>query len=384
MIIRDSIHKDILINEEIIEKLIRTKEFQRLRRIKQLGLSNIIYPSAEHTRYSHSIGVYHLAKTFSEILEDKMGVKFDSKDKKSFHVACLLHDLGHGPFSHAAEQFFNYDHEEYTVKIIKHKDTQINKVLVENDCLDDVVAFIEKNHKNKILVSLLSSSVDVDRMDYLNRDAHNCGVSYGQFDLDRMKKIINVDLEEERVVFEQHSIHTIEDFLISRYHMFTQVYLNDKSIGYEALVGEILGHIRKLKEKGYEFKSDVIHILNKFYVETIDVLDFIDMDDCTLYYILQELSNKESDEKLISLIEVLLSFKELKISYEKDDTTLGKYRWKSDAYVKRVYSKQKPIYIRLDDGKISRLEEQSMLVDFVGDKLKIDVPKMYFGIKDEN
>lgn len=381
MIIRDSIHKDIVINEQIIEDLIRTREFQRLRRIKQLGLSNLIYPSAEHNRYTHSIGVYHLGRTFSKILEDKMGIKFDAKEKKCFHIACLLHDLGHGPFSHAAENFFNYDHEEYTLRILKCPETEINKILVANDCLDGVALFVGKKHSNKILGSLLSSSVDVDRMDYLNRDAYNCGVSYGQFDLERMKKIIDVDDAQQRIVFDEHSIHTVEDFLISRYHMFTQVYLNDKSIGYEALIGEILRHIHTLYNQGYQFQTSVINTLEKFFKDEIAVSDFLDMDDYKMFSLFKELYNGEKDEKLRTLINVLLSFGELKMSTNKADCKECVYSWKSEAYAKSIYHNKKPIYIKMDNGEVKNLQDVSKLVNLIADKLAIEQETLYFGIK---
>ncbi len=144
MVIRDVLYGDINIDDEVIEMLIRTKEMQRLRGIKQLGLTYMIFPGAEHSRYTHSIGVYYLATQIVEVLEKKSGMKFDEREKKGLFAACLLHDLGHGPYSHASEYFFAYDHEQMTVEIIENKYTQIHNILSEQRYYQDVIDFIKK------------------------------------------------------------------------------------------------------------------------------------------------------------------------------------------------------------------------------------------------
>lgn len=199
MVIRDVLYGDINIEDEIIEKLIRTKEMQRLRGIKQLGLTYLVFPGAEHSRYTHSIGVYYLATQIVEVLEHKSGMKFDETEKKGLYVACLLHDLGHGPYSHASEYFFAYDHERMTIDIISSVDTQIHAILKDQKYYEDVILFIKKEHKNKLLNSIISSSIDADRMDYLVRDSYYCGVSYGRIDTQRLLKMI--DVEDDQIVF---------------------------------------------------------------------------------------------------------------------------------------------------------------------------------------
>lgn len=375
MLIRDVLYGDINIEDPIIEALIRTKEMQRLRNIKQLGLTYLIFPGAEHSRYTHSIGVYHLATQITAVLEQKSGMRFEETDKKAFYIACLLHDLGHGPYSHASEYFFNYDHEQLSYNIIDCETTQVHNILKDQKYYDDVLLFIEKKHPNKLLNSLLSSSIDVDRMDYLVRDSYYCGVSYGRFDLSRLLKIVEID--SDRVVFLQKGIHTIEDFILSRYHMFTQVYLNDKSYGYELLVGEILKQIAKLDEDGYKFKTDISTLLAYYDNDEIEVEDFLELDDMHLHHIFCELRNTEKDEKLFSLCSALLDNERLLINNPKD----SKYTWKLNAQTKKVYNSKEPIYIKKEDGTIVKLDEVSQLVELFKNSLRIKMEPTIFGIK---
>lgn len=375
MVIRDVLYGDINIDDEIIESLLRTKEMQRLRGIKQLGLTYLIFPGAEHSRYTHSIGVYYLATQIVEVLEQKSGMRFDEYEKKGLYVACLLHDLGHGPYSHASEYFFAYDHEQMTVEIIESEHTQIHNLLKDHVFYDDVIKFIQKKHENQLLNGILSSSIDADRMDYLVRDSYYCGVSYGKFDLQRLLKII--DVEDEKIVFLEKGIHTIEDFLLSRYHMFNQVYLNDKSSGYELLVSEILKRISDLNEQDYKFKSDLSILLNFYDTDEIDVEDFVEIDDMKLYHIISEMRNNEKDPMLFALCSALLDQERLVI----DDPKECKYTWKMGKYTKKVYDGREPVYIKMKTGEIKKLEEVSPLVEMFKSNLKISVDAKVYGLR---
>lgn len=375
MVIRDVLYGDINIEDELIESLIRTKEMQRLRGIKQLGLTYLIFPGAEHSRYTHSIGVYYLATQIVEVLEQKSGMRFDEYEKKGLFVACLLHDLGHGPYSHASEYFFAYDHEQMTVDIIESEDTQINNMLKDQVFYKDVTMFIKKQHSNKLLNSIISSSIDADRMDYLVRDSYYCGVSYGKFDLQRLLKII--DVEDEKIVFLEKGIHTIEDFLLSRYHMFNQVYLNDKSSGYELLVSEILKRISDLNEEEYKFKTDLASLLNFYDTDEIEVKDFVELDDMKLYHIISELRNNESDPKLFALCSALLDHEKLVIDNPKE----CQYTWKMNKYSKKVYDGREPVYIKMKNGELKKLEDVSPLVNMFKSNLNISVNGKVYGIR---
>ncbi len=375
MVIRDVLYGDINIEDEMIESLIRTKEMQRLRGIKQLGLTYLIFPGAEHSRYTHSIGVYYLATQIVEVLEHKSGMRFDEYEKRGLYVACLLHDLGHGPYSHASEYFFAYDHEQMTVDIIQGETTQIHNLLKDQVYYQDVIKFIQKKHENKLLNGILSSSIDADRMDYLVRDSYYCGVSYGKFDLQRLLKII--DVQDEQIVFLEKGIHTIEDFLLSRYHMFNQVYLNDKSSGYELLVSEILKRISELHEQDYKFKTDLAILLNFYDTDEIDVEDFVELDDMKLYHIISEMRNNENDPKLFALCSALLDHERLVI----DDPKSCKYVWKMGKYTKKVYDGREPVIIKMKSGELKKLEEVSPLVDMFKQNLKISVDAKVYGIR---
>ncbi len=376
MVIRDVLYGDINIDDEIIEALIRTKEMQRLRGIKQLGLTYLVFPGAEHSRYTHSIGVYYLATQIVEVLERKCLMRFDEHEKKGLFIACLLHDLGHGPYSHASEHYFAYDHEKMTIDIIQNEYTQVNGILKNLKYYNDITLFVEKKHPNKLLNSILSSTIDADRMDYLVRDSYYCGVSYGKFDLQRILKIIDVD--NDNVVFLEKGIHTIEDFLFSRYHMFNQVYLNDKSFGYELLVSKILKRISTLIDSEYQFKTDITTLLNFYDTEDIDVLDFIELDDMKLYHIFSELRNNEADEQLFDLCSALLDYEKLVIGSPKD----CKYTWKMSKYTKKVYNADEPILIKMKNGQIKKLEDVSIIVKTFKSKLNISVDEKIYGIKE--
>ncbi len=375
MVIRDVLYGDINIEDKVIESLIRTKEMQRLRGIKQLGLTYLIFPGAEHSRYTHSIGVYYLATRIVEVLEQKSGMRFDEYEKKALFIACLLHDLGHGPYSHASEYYFGYDHEQMTIDIIESEITQINTILKEQVYYQDVCLFIKKKHSNKLLNSILSSTIDADRMDYLVRDSYYCGVSYGNFDLERILKII--DVYEDKIVFLEKGIHTLEDFLFSRYHMFTQVYLNQKSSGYELLVSTILETIFNLHESGYKFKSDITSLINLYDTDEIEVFDFIELDDMHLFHIISELRNNENDDKLFALCSAFLDHEKLVI----DNPDECKYIWHSNNYLKKVYNSREPIYILTKDRELKKLEEVSQIVNIFKKDLNIQINDVTYGIR---
>lgn len=375
MVIRDVLYGDINIEDEIIEKLIRTKEMQRLRGIKQLGLTYLVFPGAEHSRYTHSIGVYYLATQIVEVLEHKSGMKFDETEKKGLYVACLLHDLGHGPYSHASEYFFAYDHEKMTIDIISSVDTQIHSILKDQKYYEDVILFIKKEHKNKLLNSIISSSIDADRMDYLVRDSYYCGVSYGRIDTQRLLKLI--DVENEQIVFLEKGVHTIEDFLLSRYHMFSQVYLNSKSSGYELLVSEILKRIKELNDENYKFKTNLSTLLEFYDTEEIDVKDFIELDDMKLYHIFSQLRNNEEDKKLFALCSAFLDHEKLIM----DEPQKCSYTWKMNKYTKKVYDVKEPVLIKMKNGQIKKLEDVSPIINMFKTDLKISVDAITFGIR---
>lgn len=369
MIIRDALYGDIEIEHEVIIEILSTYEFQRLRKIKQLGLTYFLFPTAEHTRFSHSIGVYHLSTRIIDVLELKQKKKFSENEALAFKLACLLHDIGHGAFSHTSEEVFNLHHEEFSIKIILDETTDINKVLKKHcpEIIEDITYFIRKKHDNKVLVSAISSTIDIDRMDYLMRDSYFAGVVYGQFDVERIIKLI--DVVDDKMVFLNKGIRTLEDFIMSRYHMFEQVYLNHKTIGYEKVAIEILNQVKDLYSSGYQFKTDISK-LEPFINGLPTVQEYIQVQDYYLIEILDNFIKNESDEKLIYLCEFFLLQKPFV------NADVATYKLTSSEIRKTLYNET--VHILMESGEIKRLEDVSPLVKFLKNDLKIEAPEMDF------
>src|SRR5699024_835215 len=180
-VFKDPVHRYVRVTDQVIWDLIATAEFQRLRRIKQLGTTNLTFHGAEHSRFNHSLGVYEIVRRIIHKFERY--ITFNDEKRLLCLCAALLHDLGHGPFSHSFEKVFNLDHELYTRKIILG-DTKVNHILSRVDLSfpQKVADVIAQTYEDKLVISLISSQIDADRMDYLQRDAYYTGVSYGHFD----------------------------------------------------------------------------------------------------------------------------------------------------------------------------------------------------------
>lgn len=375
MNIRDAIHGDISIEEEVIKQLIETKEFQRLRNIKQLGLTYLAFPTTEHSRFMHSVGVYYLVTQLLDVLEAKTGQAFEVKERLALQIACLLHDLGHGPFSHTSEEFFGFNHEDYTIKIIEDKDTEVNKVLTNygESIIEEVVSFIKKTHHNPVLNSILSGTIDVDRMDYLMRDSYFSGVSYGEIDIQRIFNVI--DIKDNSIVFHEKGVKALEDIIISRYNMFSQVYLNKKALAYEVLVAEILGELRTLVDSQSKLPYSIEKVL-PFFDGNISVKDYLLADDLVFLTLINDLANLEDNEQTNYVRFLSQAFVNKKIVFTKPDNPI--YTNKTGNYVKKVYNESVLIYTTSHD--IIKLEDASKLTEFLSGALTIQSPPMEFYI----
>lgn len=375
MNIRDVIHGDISIEEEVIKQLIETKEFQRLRNIKQLGLTYLAFPTTEHSRFMHSVGVYYLVTQLLDVLEAKTGQAFEVKERLALQIACLLHDLGHGPFSHTSEEFFGFNHEDYTIKIIEDKDTQVNQVLTNygESIIEEVVSFIKKTHHNPVLNSILSGTIDVDRMDYLMRDSYFAGVSYGEIDIQRIFNVI--DIKDNSIVFHEKGVKALEDIIISRYNMFSQVYLNKKALAYEVLVAEILGELRTLVDSQFKLPYSIEKVL-PFFDGNISVKDYLLADDLVFLTLINDLANLEDNEQTNYVRFLSQAFVNKKIVFTKPDNPI--YTNKTGNYVKKVYNESVLIYTTSHD--IIKLEDASKLIEFLSGALTIQSPPMEFYI----
>ncbi|MGZ7070053.1 MAG: HD domain-containing protein [Methanobacterium sp.] len=208
-LIRDSVHGNLYLDEFEI-KLLDTPQMQRLRRIKQLGFTNLVYPGANHTRFEHSIGTMHIASQIADNIE------LEEDHKKMVRCAALLHDVGHAPFSHVSEGVLDSSHEYLTCKLIE--ESQISSILREIFDPQEIIDIINgKGHLGQII----SSELDADRMDYLIRDSHYTGVAYGMIDTGRLIHSIKL---EENLIIESKGIQAAESALIARYLMYPSVY----------------------------------------------------------------------------------------------------------------------------------------------------------------
>lgn len=274
-VFRDPIYGYIHIDYAFIEQLIDTPVFQRLRRIRQLSGVHMVFHGAEHSRFIHSLGVYELARRFLEIKE--IHEELEQREQLLFLTAALLHDIGHGAYSHAFEDVFLVNHEKIGAQIIRNnKDISYILDKIDKDFKNDVASIIDKTHKYPIIEQLISSQLDIDRLDYLERDAYFTGAVYGHIDLERLMRVITI--KNKQVVFKESGIHAIENYLISRYHMYWQVYYHPKARAYEVILGKIYLRIHELLEENYHFGYDVT-ALKRIMQNREDLEAYYQIDD---------------------------------------------------------------------------------------------------------
>jgi len=246
-VLRDPIHGYVKINDQIIWDVLACKEVQRLRRIKQLGSTSVVYHTGEHSRLAHSLGVYEIIRRMCNEVEDLKEI-LSEHEKIVVELAGLLHDIGHAPFSHSFESILNCSHEDYTIQIIK-SDSEVSEVLrrYDENLPNEVASIIMGNHPNAILCQMVSSQLDADRMDYLLRDSYFTGTAYGQFDLERIMRTLRV--KDNRLVVKESGMHTVEDYIMARYHMYWQVYYHPVSRSFDALLNQCFTRLKDLQKE---------------------------------------------------------------------------------------------------------------------------------------
>src|SRR5215210_2557613 len=231
-------------------RLIDAREFQRLRRIKQLGLALYTYQGAEHSRFTHSLGVLHLMTRVLDRLSDSFPIT--TEDRAAACAAALLHDVGHGSFSHVMEKVLGFHHEAWTVRVVMSEETDIGRVLrsYSDDLPERVASIIEGRFQPAALGQLVSSQLDVDRMDYLLRDSLMTGAKYGIYDLEWIINALQVDEGGERIYVAARGLYAVEEYLQARYYMFRQVYFHRTLRSAEAVLRSALRRALKLLEAG--------------------------------------------------------------------------------------------------------------------------------------
>ena len=278
-VFRDPVHNYVHVDHQVIYDLINTKEFQRLRRIKQLGTSGYTFHGGEHSRFSHCLGAYEISRRITKIFNEKYSKVWDSHESLLTMTAALLHDLGHGAYSHTFERLFDTNHEDITRQIITSPETEIHQALVQvsPDFPEKVASVINHTYPNKQVVQLISSQIDVDRRDYLLRDSFFTGASYGQFDLTRILRVICP--VEKGIAFKRNGMHAVEDYVVSRYQMYMQVYFHPASRAMEVLLQNLLKRAKFLYPAQKDYFALSSPNLIPFFENRVTLQDYLALDD---------------------------------------------------------------------------------------------------------
>ena len=244
-IINDPIYGFIHIPSSLVFDIIEHPYFQRLRRINQMGLSYLVFPGAKHTRFEHVLGCVFLMQKTVEMLRFK-GIQISEKEAEGLYIAILLHDIGHGPFSHAMEHSIveGISHEEISLRFMQ----ELNKVF--NGKLDTAIAIFQGTYPRKFMHQLISGQLDMDRADYLKRDSFYTGVAEGNINSERLISMLNVRNDE--LVVEEKGLYSVEKFLIARRLMYWQVYLHKTSVVAEQILIRLLNRAKELVQQGQE------------------------------------------------------------------------------------------------------------------------------------
>ena len=380
-VIRDPIYSYIQVDYQIIWDLLATFEMQRLRRILQLAGTNYVFPSCEHTRFVHSLGVYEVARKIITTVED---IKNSLNEEEKVRVLCaaLLHDVGHGPYSHCFENFHEVSHEEYTKLIILDENSEVNKVLRSYDeKLPSLISsIIDHSHSNPLLYQLISSQIDADRMDYLLRDAYMSGTPYGSFDVNRIMRIMKV--KDQNIVFKKSGVSAIENYIMGRYHMYEQVYYHPVSTCAEIIFLSFLRRIKELSIQNYQFNFD-ISILKPFFKDgRVSVKDYVLLDDVVVnYYLKQAVNEKDEilsdlakrlvyrklfDYKVLTNENELIAIKEeIKLKGYNPDYYVASVKLRRNIYKKYGDVNYASINIILDDGSVTEITKVSQIVNAI-------------------
>ena len=264
-IFNDPIYGFITIPNTLIFDLIAHRYFQRLRRISQMGLSCLVYPGAHHTRFHHALGCLHLMQNAIRILRFK-GVKISNLEENGLYVAILLHDIGHGPFSHAMEHSIveNFSHESISLKFMEVLNIEFYGEL------DTAISMFKGEYPRKFFGQLISGQLDIDRSDYLKRDSFYTGVSEGNINSERLISMMNV--VDDELVIEEKGIYSVEKFLIARRLMYWQVYLHKTSLVAEQMIMRVLKRAKDLTPMN--LKLEISSALSFFLNNPCDVTNF--------------------------------------------------------------------------------------------------------------
>ncbi|WP_353989437.1 HD domain-containing protein [Pediococcus argentinicus] len=403
-VFRDPVHDYIYVQDRVILDLINTKEFQRSRRIHQLGTTSLVFHGAEHTRFSHSLGCYEVARRITESFERKYPSKeagdglWDDNERLVTLCAALLHDIGHGAYSHTFEHIFNTDHEKITTAIITDSSTEVNQVLsqVSPSFPYQVASVISHDYPNPQVVQLISSQIDADRMDYLLRDSYYTGTNYGTFDLTRILRVMRP--YKDGIAFQISGIHAVEDFIVSRFQMYLQVYFHSVSRSMEVILTNLLRRANELyqSERSGESVNRGFqpHYLLPFFNDKFTLDDYLKLDDGVLNTYFAQWED-DSDPILSDLAHRFLNRKPFKSArYEEESKDLlpqlrdlvkeagfdpsyytatnNSYDLPYDAYDPTSKKPRTQIELMQADGSLVELSTVSALVQAISGKVSGD------------
>ncbi len=390
-VLRDPVHGYIHVELKVVWDVLNSAWFQRLRRIRQLGGAVVVYHCAEHTRFEHSLGVYEIVRRMVTEVPD-LNRELNEKEKVTVMLAGMLHDIGHGPYSHAFEGITNTSHEVYTCRIIE-ENTEITKIL-ENACpglAKDVADVIRHESANPILSQLISSQLDADRFDYLIRDAYFTGTKYGEFDMERILRTMRV--ENGRVVVKESGVYAVENYIMARYHMYWQVYYHPVARSYECILHMAFKRLKDLGPKKVD-PCVIPLFLPIIKGQEIPLDTYFDLDEYSCAYgfaqlvhhkdqIVADLARRIRDRDLFEYADSTPSFN------RKMRNTLKKAGYDLDYYWGRDEVSQNPykpysgefsgsIWVRMKDGSTRELSNASNIVYSLIHGPKNDDNKVFF------
>ncbi|HYD90394.1 MAG TPA: HD domain-containing protein, partial [Flavobacterium sp.] len=310
-ILNDPIYGFITITNPLVYDLIQHPYFQRLRRISQMGMSYLVYPGAHHTRFHHALGCMHIMQKTVQVLKFK-GIDISPEEETALDIAILLHDIGHGPFSHAMEHSIVEDvnHEAISLLFMDKLNAEFNGQLTL------AIKIFKGEYHRRFMLQLISSQLDMDRMDYLKRDSFYSGVAEGNINSERLIQMFNV--ENDMLVIEEKGIYSVEKFLVARRLMYWQAYLHKTSVAAELILTKILKRAKELTQEGLTlYASEPLQfflknritledfdaqVLARFsYLDDYDILGAIKSWQFHSDYVLSELSKMIINRDLLKI-----------------------------------------------------------------------------------
>ncbi len=391
-LLNDPIYGFIHINAPIIFKLLEHPFFQRLRRITQMGLSSLVYPGAKHSRFEHALGCLHLMQKTINVLREK-GVLINENEAIAMQIAILLHDIGHGPFSHAMENSIvkGVHHESLSQQFMSFLNKEFDGQLTL------AISIFQNQYCRKFMHQLVSGQIDLDRMDYLKRDSFYTAATEGNINSERI--IIMFNVIDDQLVIEEKGIHSVEKFLIARRLMYWQVYLHKTSLVGELLLERLLIHVRELYKEGIELNTsksltyflnhdtssiDSDELLKRFaLLDDYDIISSLKEWQHHSDFVLKDLSTRILNRHLLKIRIQNTPFTEAQIlekkallsSWNLNPKQLDNYVFSGSISNQAYEPDNETINILTKSGKVSSLQEESEL--FVGNSFSNIESKFY-------